>query len=203
MLLLPKSSKARNLSVVLIKLMAPLLFFLPGSCLGQILITHGSLSYKGGCLSVQYAFKVSFPDDLNNLVRLGVAVYLGSEFRLEKKRSFWFDEQLVDETQEWKISYHAITGKYYLTRNGSYLPFNSLDELLSQLNHIYSWQLTCSIRMLDSSQYQAMMRVFIVTDKLPSVFQIGSGGYIRWQSDSGWLRWDFMLNEGAFSVDAL
>ncbi|CUT17164.1 MULTISPECIES: DUF4390 domain-containing protein [Candidatus Ichthyocystis] len=208
---MPVLQKNDNLSLSLIinrlrfYLVVFSLFLLPQVCCGQILITYGSLVYDGGCLSVKYSFQIKFPDDLNNLVRLGVAVYLGSEFRLEKKRNFWFDDGILDESQEWKVSYHAITGKYYLTgvtRKGVYLVFDSLEDLLNHFSHIDSWKVSCSLQLQDDISYQAMVRFFIVTDKLPPVFQIGSGGYIRWQSDSGWFRWGLLFKDGSFQAEA-
>ncbi|WP_175330119.1 DUF4390 domain-containing protein [Candidatus Ichthyocystis hellenicum] len=209
---MPALPKNENLSLSLIinrfmfYLVVASFFFLPQLCCGQIFITYGSLAYEGDCLSVKYSFQIKFPDDLNNLVRLGVAVYLGSEFRLDKKRNFWFDDNILDESQEWKVSYHAITGKYYLTgvtRKGIYLVFDSLEELLKHFSHIDNWNVSCSLRLQDAAPYQAMVRFFIVTDKLPPVFQIGSGGYIRWQSDSGWSRWSLLFKDGRFQAETL
>lgn len=178
--------------------MASFFLFFSSLCCAEVEVTHADLSYQNHCLVSQYAFRLVLPEDLKNLIQLGISVYVGSEFRVLQKRFLWFDTLITDTHQEWRISYHAITGKYYLTKRGGYLFFDDLETLLAHFNKEDTWVAFCSADFLNDVSYEAMIHFFIMTERLPPVFQIGSGGYIRWQSDSGWLRWNLTFRNGQY-----
>ena len=147
-----------------------------------------------------YVLSADFNFDLNQrleeAVTKGVVLYFITEFELTRPRWYWLDEKVVSRSQTFRLSYHALTRQYRLSKGGLHQSFDSLSEALRVLSRLRNWVV---IEKAENSlvrpgeTYTAALRLHLDITQLPRPFQITALGNRDWNLSSDWKTWQATL----------
>jgi uncharacterized protein DUF4390 len=129
---------------------------------------------------------------LEEAVRRGVSLYFVVEFEVSRFRWYWFDEELVQRTLSYRISYHAITRSYRLTIGSLHQNFDSLEEAFRTMLRIRNWSVAERGELHPGESYNAALRMGLDISQLPKPFQVTAIGSRDWNVSTDWLRWTFL-----------
>ncbi len=140
-----------------------------------------------------YALDADFHIDLNprleDAIDKGVAMYFEVEFELTRKRWYWFDQHPVSRQLMLRLSYHALTRQYRISRGALHQSFSSLPEALRVLSRVRSWQVLERGEVDAGTEYQAALRMRLDVTQLPKPFQVNALTSREWNLASEWQRW--------------
>lgn len=150
-------------------------------------------------LSTEEGFVVNADIDLilNNrledAVRRGVSLYFVVECEVSRGRWYWFDEEVVQRTLNYRISYHAITRAYRLTIGSLHQNFDTLEEAFRTMLRIRNWNVAERGELRIGQSYNVALRMALDTTQLPKPFQVTAIGSKDWNLGTDWLRWTFLV----------
>ena len=145
-------------------------------------------------------FAIDFPDVLEDAVNRGVALYFVAEFELQRPRWYWFDERTVHRTQTWRLSYHALTRQYRVSRGPLHQNFATLSEALDILSRVRRWQVAERRELSPGETYQAALRFQLDLGQMPKPFQINAIANRDWELGSNWYRFPFSPGSASAAV---
>ena len=139
-----------------------------------------------GLKVVQAKFDFEMSSRLEDLLKKGISLYFTTEFDLKKTRRYWWDEPVIKTSYEWRLSYHALTKRYRLSKNSLYYNFSTLKEALALDKVVRNWAITDTLHFEKGTQYVATIRFRLDESKLPKLFQATPLKTEDWTLDSGW-----------------
>lgn len=147
-----------------------------------------------------YVLSADFNFDLNQrleeAVTKGVVLYFITEFELTRPRWYWLDEKVVSRSQTFRLSYHALTRQYRLSKGGLHQSFDSLSEALRVLSRLRNWVVIEKAEnnlVRPGETYTAALRLHLDITQLPRPFQITALGNKDWNLSSDWKTWQATL----------
>ena len=138
-------------------------------------------------------FQVELNPRLEDAINKGVALYFEVEFELTRKRWYWFDEHPASRQLMLRLSYHALTRQYRISRGALHQSFSSLPEALRVLSRVRSWQVLERGEISAGTDYQAALRMRLDVTQLPKPFQLSALTSREWNLASEWRRWRFNI----------
>jgi hypothetical protein len=136
-------------------------------------------------------FDISLSPRLEDAIDKGVALYFEVEFELTRKRWYWFDENPASRQLTLRLSYHALTRQYRLSRGALHQSFSTLPEALRVLSRVRSWHVLDRAELSAGTDYQAALRMRLDLTQLPKPFQVNALTNREWNLASEWRRWPF------------
>jgi hypothetical protein len=88
-----------------------------------------------------------------------------------------------------RLSYHALTRQYRISRGALHQSFSSLADALRILSRVRSWQVLQRDEMETGTEYQAALRMRLDLTQLPKPFQVSALTNRDWDLASEWRRW--------------
>lgn len=152
-------------------------------------------SEDGFVVSADFAFELN--ERLEEAVSRGVVLYFVTEFEMTRPRWYWLDEKVVSRSQTQRLSYHALTRQYRLSRGGLHQSFDTLSEALRVLSRLRNWLVIdgrgekAGVQAGDN--YMAALRMRLDINQLPRPFQISALGNRDWSLASDWKVWQATL----------
>lgn len=150
---------------------------------------------EGYALSADFSFEL--PPRLEDAVNRGLVLNFVADFQLERERWYWLDEKLARRSQSYRLSYHALTRQYRLSRGVLHQSFDSLDAALAVLRRLRHWLVIehKAQELMPGASYQAMLRLSLDITQLPRPFQISALGNKDWTLGGNWAHWNLVLPE--------
>jgi hypothetical protein len=131
-------------------------------------------------------------DTLKDSVNRGLALYFQTDVQLVRPRWYWWNEQVVSTSIEWRLSYHALTRQYRVATNARGQAFATLDEALAVMSAIRSVPIGRVERLDPGQRYDVWVRMRLDTGRLPKPFQMTAMTNRDWNPQSEWKRFDFI-----------
>jgi hypothetical protein len=141
----------------------------------------------GYVLSADFEFDLS--PRLEDALSKGVPLFFLVEFELTRPRWYWFDERAGAASQNWRLSFHALTRTYRLSSGALTQSFPTLGEALRALQRVRSWQVLDRTQIKPDTRYVAGVRMRLDTAQLPKPFQVSALANREWTLASNWYRW--------------
>jgi hypothetical protein len=144
--------------------------------------------------AVSANFKFELNQRLEDAVSKGLTLHFVADFEMTRGRWYWLDEKIVTRSQDYRLSYHALTRQYRVSTGGLHQSFSSLSEALAMLSRLQAWLVAekdAAIR--PGEPYQAALRLRLDITQLPRPFQITSLGNKDWNLASDWKVWPVTL----------
>jgi hypothetical protein len=144
--------------------------------------------------AVSANFKFELNQRLEDAVSKGLTLHFVADFEMTRGRWYWLDEKIVTRSQDYRLSYHALTRQYRVSTGGLHQSFSSLSEALAMLSRLRAWVVAekdAAIR--PGEPYQAALRLRLDITQLPRPFQITSLGNKDWNLASDWKVWPVTL----------
>ena len=152
-------------------------------------ISHIALEAGDDGYALDADFEIELGPRLEDAINKGVALYFDVEFELTRKRWYWFDERPVSRKLTLRLSYHALTRQYRISRGALHQSFFSLSDALRVLSRVRSWQVLERAEVGAGSDYQAALRMRLDVAQLPKPFQVNALTSREWHLASEWRRW--------------
>ncbi len=159
----------------------------------NIKITHISLEASDEGYALDADFEIELNERLEDAINKGVPLYFEIEFELTRKRWYWFDERPVSRQLMLRLSYHALTRQYRISRGALHQSVSSLSEALRVLSRVRSWQVLERAQVGAGTDYQAALRMRLDVTQLPKPFQVNALTSREWNLASEWQRWPLQV----------
>jgi len=159
----------------------------------NIKITHISLEASDEGYALDADFEIELNDRLEDAINKGVPLYFEVEFELTRKRWYWFDERPVSRQLMLRLSYHALTRQFRISRGALHQSFSSLSEALRVLSRVRSWQVLERAQVGAGTDYQAALRMRLDVTQLPKPFQVNALTSREWNLASEWRHWPLQV----------
>ena len=156
-------------------------------------ISHISLEANDDGYALDADFEIDLNARLEDAINKGVALYFEVEFEVTRKRWYWFDERAVNRQLMLRLSYHALTRQYRISRGALHQSFSSLPEALRVLSRVRSWQVLERGDLEAGTEYQAALRMRLDVTQLPKPFQVNALTSREWNLASEWRRWPLRI----------
>ncbi|MBU0600975.1 MAG: DUF4390 domain-containing protein [Gammaproteobacteria bacterium] len=134
---------------------------------------------------------VTLSPRLAEAVTRGVALYFVLEFEISRPRWYWLDENVVERTQTYRLSYHALTRQYRVSTGALHQSFETLEDALKLVGRLYNWPVVEQDRLKAGESYVASLRLQLDVTQLPKPFQLSAMSNRDWTLESEWQRWGF------------
>jgi hypothetical protein len=152
-------------------------------------IRHISLEANDEGYILDADFDIDLNPRLEDAINKGVALYFEVEFELTRKRWYWFDEHPVNRQLTLRLSYHALTRQYRISRGALHQSFSSLTDALRVLSRVRSWRVMERGEVGAGTDYEAALRMSLDVTQLPKPFQVSALTNRDWNLASEWRRW--------------
>jgi hypothetical protein len=152
-------------------------------------------SEDGYVVSADFEFELN--ERLEEAVARGLVLYFVADFEMTRPRWYWLDEKLINRSQTYRLSYHALTRQYRLSTGGLHQSYDSLTAALRALSRLRNWLVIekgaekAGIRAGET--YTAALRLRLDINQLPRPFQITALGNKDWSLASDWQVWQATL----------
>jgi len=134
---------------------------------------------------VDAQFNLDLPLSLREAVDHGIALYFAIELEVSRRRWYWFDKRLLDDSIEYRLSFSPLTRQYRLARGGLAQPFESLDQALATMRRVTQWRIA-DVGLFEGGKTQARIRFRLDTSMLPKPFQVSALTDRDWTLTSDW-----------------
>jgi hypothetical protein len=164
----------------------------PGAIADTIPVTSAELRVEDEEVVLNAQFDVVLNPTLEEALQKGVVLYFVQEFELARPRWYWFDEKVIQQSVQYRVSYSALT-RQYLLKSGL-LPgqqLNSLEEVERQLSRVVARPVAQLDQLTRATRYDAGVRLRLDVTLLPKPFQINALASRDWSLQSDWYRFGF------------
>lgn len=134
---------------------------------------------------------VTLSPRLAEAVTRGVALYFVLEFEISRPRWYWLDEDVVEQSLTYRLSYHALTQQYRVSTGALHQSFETLNEALNLIGRLRNWPVVEPNRLKSGASYVASLRLQLDVTQLPKPFQLSAMSNRDWTLESDWQRWGF------------
>jgi Domain of unknown function (DUF4390) len=136
-------------------------------------------------------FAIPLPHRLEEAINQGVALYFVIDLEIYRPRWYWWDFRLVQNSQTYRLSYHALTRQYRVSINGYQQSFSTLTDALRSVSVVRAWKVMESDRPKAGVIYDAYLRLRLDLTQLPKPFQITALTNRDWNLQAEWKHFIF------------
>jgi len=140
-------------------------------------------------LAADFAFELN--SRLAEVVANGVPLYFVVEFELTRPRWWWFDEKAAAKRMQLRLSYHALSRHYRLSRGLLQQNYATLEEALNVLRRVRNWPVLERSAALANASYEAAVRMRLDVALLPKPFQLSALTSRELSLESPWKRFSY------------
>jgi hypothetical protein len=134
-------------------------------------------------------FEITLTHTLEDALNKGVPLHFALEFELVRPRWYWLNEKLANASQQYRLSYNALTRQYRVGVRTLYRNFASLPEALQFMSRVRVREIAESGALSKGGSYRAALRLRLDSSQLPRPFQVSAVGSREWSISSDWHRW--------------
>lgn len=176
---------------LLLPLLATLSVWAPRAAADNLIRDAEILSTEEGYV-VNADIELSLNPRVEDALRRGVSLYFVLECEVSRPRWYWLDEQVVNQSINYRLSYQAITRAYRLTIGSLHQNFDTLEAAFRTMLRIRNWSVAERGELRAGQSYNVALRMSLDTAQLPRPFQVTALGSRDWILGTDWLRWTFL-----------
>jgi hypothetical protein len=134
-------------------------------------------------------FEIALNPTLEEALNKGVPLYFLLEFEVIRPRWYWLNEKVLNNQQQYRLAYNALTRQYRLGLGSLFQNFGSLSETLDFLSRVRRRQVLELGTLSKGTSYVAGVRMRLDVSQLPKPFQLNALASRDWNFGSEWHRW--------------
>jgi Domain of unknown function (DUF4390) len=134
-------------------------------------------------------FEIALNPTLEEALNKGVPLYFLLEFEVIRPRWYWLNEKVLNNQQQYRLAYNALTRQYRLGLGSLFQNFGSLSEALDFLSRVRRRQVLEPGTLTKGTTYVAGVRMRLDVSQLPKPFQLNALASRDWNFGSEWHRW--------------
>lgn len=147
--------------------------------------------HSDGVFALNADFRLSLPPQLQDAINHGTSLSFQVEFALSRPRWYWSDEDVISATREQRISYNSLTREYRVTFGSAQYRYATLGEAMLNLSRVSQWRVVSPDQISLGEPYQASVRMYLNTARLPRMYQLNSLTNQSWGLSSNWYSFGF------------
>ena len=137
-------------------------------------------------------FEIALNPTLEDALNKGVPLYFLLEFEVIRPRWYWLNEKVLNNQQQYRLAYNALTRQYRLSTGGAFFQnLSSLDEVERLISRVRGRKVVDRAAVFKGQRYDVAVRLRLDTTQLPKPFQISALTSRDWNLASDWVRWSF------------
>jgi hypothetical protein len=136
-------------------------------------------------------FDVVFNPTLEEALLKGVSLYFVLDFELARPRWYWFDEKVIGQSVQYRVTYSPLTRQFRITSGLLSQQLDTIEEVEHQLSRVVSRPVATLDQLTKGARYDAAVRLRLDVTLLPKPFQINALASRDWSMQSDWYRWGF------------
>ena len=144
-----------------------------------------------GVYALNADFRLSLPNQLQDAINHGTPLIFQVEFTLARPRWYWTNADVISVSREHRISYNSLTREYRVATGATQYRYNTLNEALLNVSRISQWRIINPSQVQSNEPYQASLRIYLNTSKLPRAYQLNSLTNQGWGLSSSWYDFNF------------
>ena len=122
-------------------------------------------------------------------LKKGLSLHFVTDFELERVRSWWFNENVIQISRGGRLSYNLLTRRYQIETADNYKAFDTQAEALAELGRAEAWVVGSRKLLRPGEQYMAALRLRLDQGQLPKPLQINALASGKWEVESEWHTW--------------
>lgn len=126
---------------------------------------------------------------LEEAVRKGIALNFITEFEFQRRRWYWFNEEIAKVTRNTRLTYNPLLRQYLLATGSQQLSFDTLEDALAALGEISAWPVLDRRLLYRRYSYQASLSMRMDVSQLPKPLQINAISSRKWDLESAPFVW--------------
>lgn len=147
-----------------------------------------------GVFYVDVDSHIELTPELRNAAEKGVPLFFTADLVIVSKRWWWFDKEVVNQQQTWKIVYNALTRQWRVGSGDLSLPESSLNDAMAPIRSIRGWAVSeASVFDFDAS-YEGRIRVRLDSSLLARPFQVNALNSAAWSLSTPWKAFTFSIS---------
>ncbi len=123
-------------------------------------------------------------------LKKGVTLHFVTDFELERVRSWWLNESLIEANRIGRLNYSPLTRRYQIETTEGYKAFDTLPEALAGLGLIEGWVIAPKKALKQGERYLAAMRMRLDLGLLSKPLQINALATGKWDVEGDWHEWE-------------
>jgi hypothetical protein len=159
----------------------------------------GSIEPKKGVLStaedgstiLNAEFDIDLGSRLEDAVSRGVPLYFNFELEMTRPRWWWSNENVINKSTQYRLSYTALTRQYRLTTGNLHRNFSTLEEALRVMSRFVDIHVADKGVLRIGESYDVGMRLSLDRTQLPKPLQVDAIANPDWQISTRVLRWHY------------
>lgn len=159
----------------------------------DIVQAHLEPSEEGYRLSATFDFDL--PRGLEDALARGFPLYFTTDVVITQPRWYWFDKNVITESQTVRISYNLLTRQYRAAiRDSLQYTFNTLEDALSLIKRPSRWVVADNGALKPGETYVVAVRMRLDIAQLSKPFQVHAMNSSDWQFASEWKYFNFRVD---------
>ena len=134
-------------------------------------------------------FEITLNPTLDEALNKGVPLYFLLEFEIIRPRWYWLNEKVLNNQQQYRLAYNALTRQYRLGLGSLFQNFGSMSEALDFLSRVRRRNVLEPGTLSKGTTYTAGVRMRLDVSQLPKPFQLNALASRDWNFGSEWHRW--------------
>lgn len=153
-------------------------------------VLYATLKPADDNLVLSAALAVRLNKTQEDALKKGLSLHFVTDFELERTRSWWFNESLIEVSRGGRLSYNVLTRRYQIETTDSFKAVDTLTEALTELGRIDLWVVGSKKLLKPGERHVAAMRLRLDQGQLPKPLQINALTSGKWEVESEWHEWE-------------
>ena len=154
----------------------------------NIEVRSASIHLREDGYTLDADFDISLTPTLEDILAKGVPLNFLLELELIRPRWYWLNDKVLSFTQQYKLSYNALTRQYRVSLGTLFQNFATSGEALRFMSSVRNMPVAEKSALQPGVSYQAALRMRLDVSQLPKPFQITAFGSREWNLSSEWYR---------------
>lgn len=162
----------------------------PAQAEDAVTVLYAALAPSGDDWAVDAAFNVRLNRTQEEGLKKGIPLNFVTEARLQRVRSWWFNEDVAVVSRIGRLNYSTLTRRYQLEIAEGFKAYDTLPEALAELGRIESWAIASAKNVRAGNTYRAALRMRLDVGQLSKPLQINALATGKWEVESDWYEWE-------------
>jgi hypothetical protein len=123
-------------------------------------------------------------------VKKGIPLNFVTEVKLQRVRTWWFNEDVVVTGRIGRLNYSPLTRRYQIESAEGFKAYDTLAEALAELGRNENWTIATSKTIKPGNVYLAALRMRLDVGQLSKPLQINALASGKWEVESDWHEWE-------------
>lgn len=123
-------------------------------------------------------------------VKKGIPLNFVTEVKLQRVRTWWFNEDVVVTGRIGRLNYSPLTRRYQIESAEGFKAYDTLPEALAELGRNENWAIVSNKALKHGNTYLAALRMRLDVGQLSKPLQINALASGKWEVESDWYEWE-------------